>query len=148
MEQNISNVSSQENEKKTKYPNFRKNLEILQKLGIYSERKFASDFDIEERTAINNLDLEDGGAKLTEILKNDVSIDSIYNAAKVGISMDNILDMLDLSEKIRRDSNDGKNKIDVMFSGNALCVFLKSLDRFLLVKLIGLSNNLLPYGIA
>ena len=120
MEQNISKVSSQENKKKTKYPNFRKNLEILQKLGIYSERKFASDFDIEERTAINNLDLEDGGAKLTEILKNDVSIDSIYNAAKVGISMDNILDMLDLSEKIRRDSNDGKNKIDVMFSGNAL----------------------------
>ena len=120
MEQNISNVSSQENEKKPKYPNFRKNLEILQKLGIYSERKFASDFDIEERTAINNLDLEDGGAKLTEILKNDVSIDSIYNAAKVGISMDNILDMLDLSEKIRRDSNDGKSQIDVMFSGNAL----------------------------
>ena len=25
------------------------------------------------------------------------------------------------------------------------CVFLKSLDRFLLVKLIGLSNILLPY---
>ena len=25
------------------------------------------------------------------------------------------------------------------------CVFLKSLDRFLLVKLIGLSNNLVPY---
>jgi len=30
----------------------------------------------------------------------------------------------------------------------SVCVFLKSLDRFLLVKLIGLSNNLLPYGIA
>ena len=26
-----------------------------------------------------------------------------------------------------------------------MCVFLKSLDRFLLVKLIGLSNNLVPY---
>ena len=25
------------------------------------------------------------------------------------------------------------------------CVFLKSLDRFLLDKLIGLSNNLVPY---
>ena len=120
MEQNITNVSRQVSEKPAKYPNFFKNLEILQRNGIYTERKFASDFDIEERTAINNLDLEDGGAKLTEILKNDVSIDSIYNAAKVGISMDNILDMLDLSEKIRRDSNDGKNKIDVMFSGNAL----------------------------
>ena len=120
MEQNITNVSSQVNENPAKYPNFFKNLEILQQNGIYTERRFASDFDIEERTAINNLDLEDGGAKLTEILKNDVSIDSIYKAAKVGISMDNILDMLDLSEKIRRDSNDGKNKIDVMFSGNAL----------------------------
>ena len=29
--------------------------------------------------------------------------------------------------------------------GTMKCVFLKSLDRFLLVKLIGLSNNLLPY---
>lgn len=120
MEQNISDVKSQENEKNPKYPNFRKNLEILLKLGIYSERKFASDFDIEERTAINNLDLEDGGAKLTEVLKNDVSIDSIFNAAKVGVSMDNILYMLDLTEKIHRDINDGKSQIDVMFSGNAL----------------------------
>ncbi|MCR5065594.1 MAG: hypothetical protein K6A67_07445 [Bacteroidales bacterium] len=120
MEQNISNVSSQGNEKKLKYPNFFKNLEILQQNGIYTERRFASDFNIEERKAINNLDLEDGGAKMTEILKSDVSIDTIYNAAKVGINMDNILDMLDLTEKIHRDINDGKSKNDVMFSGNAL----------------------------
>ena len=120
MEPIISTVSNQGNEKNAKYPNFLKNLEILQQNGIYTERRFASDFDIEERTAINNLDLEDGGAKLTEILKNNVSIDSIYNAAKVGINMGNILDILDLTEKINRDINNGKFKIDVMFSGNAL----------------------------
>ncbi len=119
MEQNITNVSSQVNENPAKYPNFFKNLEILQQNGIYTERKFASDFGIEERVAINSLDLEDGGTKLGEILKSGISIDTIYNAANAGVSMDDILAMLDLSEKIQRDIKEGKSKVNVMFSGNA-----------------------------
>lgn len=119
MEQNITNVSSQVSEKPAKYPNFFKNLEILQQNGIYAERRFASDFEIEERAAINSLDLEDGGMKLEEILKSGTPIDAIYNAANAGVDMDNILDMLALSEKIQRDIKDGKSKVDVMFCGDA-----------------------------
>ena len=120
MEQNIKNVSSQVSEKPAKYPNFFKNLEILQQNGVYTERKFASDFNLEERAAINSLDLEDGGKKLAEILKNGISSDTILDATNAGLSMDDILDMLDLSEKLQRDINDGKSKVDVMFCGNAL----------------------------
>lgn len=119
MEQNTTNVSSQVSEKPAKYPNFFKNLEILQQNGIYTERRFASDFEIEERAAINSLDLEDGGTKLAEILKSGISIDTVYSAANAGVNIDGILDMLDLSEKIRNDINDSKSKVDVMFSGNA-----------------------------
>lgn len=119
MEQNIKNVNSQVNEKPAKYPNFFKNLEILQQNGIYIERRFASDFNLEERAAVNSLDLEDGGTKLGEILKSGISIDTIYNAANAGVNMDGLLDMLDLSEKIQRDIKVGKSKVDVMFSGNA-----------------------------
>lgn len=119
MEQNITNVSSQVSEKPAKYPNFLKNLEILQQNGTYTERRFASDFEIKERVAINSLDLEDGGTKLAEILKSGISIDTVYSAANAGVNIDGILDMLDLSEKIQRDIKDGKAKVDVMFSGNA-----------------------------
>lgn len=120
MEKNSKNVSSQVSEKPAKYPNFFKNLEILQQNDIYTDRRFASDFGIEERAAINTLDLEDGGKKLAEILKSGISIDTIFSAANVGVSMDGILDMLDLLEKIQRDIKVGKSKVDVMFSGNAL----------------------------
>ena len=119
MEQNITNVSSQVSEKPAKYPNFFKNLEILQQNGIYTERKFASDFNLEERAAINSLDLEDGGKKLAEIRKNGIPIDTILDAANAGVNMDGLLDMLDLSEKIQRDIKVGKSKVNVMFSGNA-----------------------------
>ena len=119
MEQNNTNVSSQVSEKPAKYPNFVKNLEILQQNGIYAEKMFASDFEIEERAAINALDLEDGGMKLAEILKSGVPIDTIFDSANAGVNMDGILDLLDLSEKIQRDFNDGKSKVDVMFCGNA-----------------------------
>ena len=119
MEQNITNVSSQVNENPAKYPNFFKNLEILQQNGIYTERKFASDFNLEERAAINSLDLEDGGKKLAEIRKNGISIDTILDAANAGVNMDGILNMIDLSEKIQRDIKEGKSKVDVMFCGNA-----------------------------
>jgi len=104
--------------KKTQVPQFQKKSRNSPEAGYLFRKKVC--IRLRHRGTDRHQDLEDGGAKLTEILKNDVSIDSIYNAAKVGISMDNILDTLDLSEKIRRDSNDGKNKIDVMFSGNAL----------------------------
>lgn len=119
MEQNITNVSSQVSEKPAKYPNFFKNLEILQQNGIYTERKFASDFNLEERAAINSLDLEDGGKKLAEICKNGISIDTILDAANAGVNMDGILDMLNLSEKIQCGIKNGNAKVDVMFSGNA-----------------------------
>lgn len=119
MEQNNANVSSQVSEKPAKYPNFFKNLEILQQNGVYTERRFASDFNLEERAAINSLDLEDGGKKLAEIRKNGISIDTILDAANAGVNMDGILDMLNLSEKLQRDINDSKSKVDVMFCGNA-----------------------------
>ena len=119
MEQNITNVSSQVSEKPVKYLNFFKNLEILQQNGIYTERRFASDFNLEERAAVNCLDLEDGGTKLGEILKSGISINTIFNAANAGVDLDGILDMLALSEKIQRDIKDGKTKVDVMFCGNA-----------------------------
>jgi len=118
MEQNITNVSSQVSEKPAKYPNFFKNLEILQQNGIYTERKFASDFEIEERAAINSLDLEDGGTKLAEVLKSGISIDTVYSAANAGVNLEGIMDMIDLSEKIQRGKDD-KSKVDVMFCGNA-----------------------------
>jgi hypothetical protein len=120
MEQNNANVSSQVSEKPAKYPNFFKNLEILQQNGVYTERKFASDFSLEERAAINSLDLEDGGLKLAEILKSGISIDTILDAAKIGVSMEDIQAMLGLSEEIQRDIKDGKSKVDVMFCGSAL----------------------------
>ncbi len=120
MEQNIKNISSHGCEKPAKYPNFWKNLAILQQNGIYTERRYASDFTLEERAAVNSLDLEDGGTKLGEILNSGIPIDTIYNAANAGVSMDDILDMIDLSEKIQRDIKEGESKVDVMFGGNAL----------------------------
>lgn len=119
MEQNITNVSSQRNKKPSKYPNFVRNLEILRQNGFFAEKKYASDFEIEDRATINALNLEDGGVKLVELLKKGISFGAIYSAADYGVSIGMILELLDLSQKIKRDIESGKAPIDVMFSGNA-----------------------------